>query len=378
MALPIHIEELLSGRVIPFDDRVHHRASLKDLSLGLIRDFLNEINSDLFEQSIQIPFADLCRQMSVVRGPNESLRPIHAGLLFFCEHPERFFDRSWIEVVLYKNAEGNQFTEKIFKGPLHIQLRNALSYINSLVIEERIQKFRGRAEADRFFNFPYNAVEEALANAVFHKDYSSGKPIEVQVWPDKIEILSFPGPLPPVTSATLATNRRIVARDYRNRRIGDFLKELHLTEGRGTGIPAMRRAMTRNGSPLPILETDELNTYFLTVLPVHPAFHLDVQGNGQFGSQVQEAGFGVFVPAVNPVVSQVIRICVSPSSTAEVLEKMGFDGHDGAYQRFVLPALDNGWIEWDVAEQQPHGSGKLRTTPSGHALLDLLAHASSM
>ena len=32
-------------------------------------------------------------------------------------------------------------------------------------------KVDGRAEADRLFNYPYNALEEALVNAVLHKNY---------------------------------------------------------------------------------------------------------------------------------------------------------------------------------------------------------------
>ena len=79
-------------------------------------------------------------------------------------------------------------------------------------------------EAHRYVNFPYDALEEALANAVYHKSYEEPKPIEVQIWPHQIEILSFPGPVPPVDAQILAENRRIVARDYRNRRVGDFLK----------------------------------------------------------------------------------------------------------------------------------------------------------
>lgn len=73
--------------------------------------------------------------------------------------------------------------------------------------------------------------------------------IEISVWKDRIEILSFPGPLPPITNDSLKKDR-IIARDYRNRRIGDFLKEMHLTEGRSTGIPKIRRAIKRNGSPI--------------------------------------------------------------------------------------------------------------------------------
>ena len=72
-----------------------------------------------------------------------------------------------------------------------------------------MRKVTGQAEADRFYNFPFEAVEEALANAVYHKSYELGAPIEVQVWPDKIEILSFPGPVPPVNAQILAENKRI-------------------------------------------------------------------------------------------------------------------------------------------------------------------------
>jgi len=88
--------------------------------------------------------------------------------------------------VIREDEAGKRFSEKYFKGPLHIQLRNALTYIRNNIIEEHVQKVSGRAEADRYFNYPYDAVEEALANAVYHKSYELGKPIEVQIWPDKM------------------------------------------------------------------------------------------------------------------------------------------------------------------------------------------------
>lgn len=47
-------------------------------------------------------------------------------------------------------------------------------------------------------------------------------------------------------------------------------KELDLTEGRGTGIPKILKAIKKNGSPLPRFETDDDRTYFLTVFPIHP------------------------------------------------------------------------------------------------------------
>ena len=67
-------------------------------------------------------------------------------------------------------------------------------------------------------------------------------------------------------------NYRAASRRYRNRRIGEFLKELRLTEGRNTGFQKIRRALQSNGSPEPLFETDEERTYFMTTIYAHLDF----------------------------------------------------------------------------------------------------------
>ncbi len=255
----------LTARV-PFDDRINGKAKLNDLDLGLIQAFLQEVKSDLYEESKKISFEDLCQRMLIAKGPEESVRPLNVGILFFCRQPENFLDRSWIELVIHHDKTGRNFTEKNFKGPLQSQLRAILEYFKTQVLREQVIKIDGQAEVERYINYPFQALEEVLSNAVYHKSYELSKPIEVQLWHDKIEILSFPGPVPPVDAQILKQNQRIVARDYRNRRIGDFLKELRLTEGRGTGFPVIYRALELNDSPKPVFETDEQSSYFLTTI----------------------------------------------------------------------------------------------------------------
>jgi ATP-dependent DNA helicase RecG len=53
-----------------------------------------------------------------------------------------------------------------------------------------------------------------------------------------------------------------------------LLKELRLTEMRGTGLPKIRRKMGENGSPEPIFDFDDARTYFRVTLPVHPRYRL--------------------------------------------------------------------------------------------------------
>ena len=116
---------------------------------------------------------------------------------------------------------------------------------------------------------------------MYHKSYEERNPIEVNVRRDKIEIPSFPGPIPPIDNKMLK-KKVVIARMYRNRRIGDFLKELDLTEGRSTGFPKIRRAMKLNGSPSPIFNTNKNRDYFLTILPIHPRAKKKAQVESQF------------------------------------------------------------------------------------------------
>lgn len=257
---------------IPFDDRMHHNATTEDLDLGLIRTYLRQVKSDLYELSVNMNFVQLSRQMNIVDGPEEAVRPKNAGLMFFNEHPDRFFPQTQIDVVHFPEGPGaDSFTEKIFKGPLNRMLAEALSYIKSTVIQEKIIKHSDRPEASRCFNYPFSAIEEALCNAIYHRSYEIREPVEVRILPDRITVTSFPGPDRSIRSEDIK-QFRFLARRYRNRRIGEFLKELDLTEGRGTGIPKILRKINANGSPLPHFLTDDDRTYFVVEFPIHPAF----------------------------------------------------------------------------------------------------------
>lgn len=158
------------------------------------------------------------------------------------------------------------------------------STIVDVVITEKVVKHPDRAEADRFFNYPYAAIEEALSNAVYHRAYDEREPIEVRIEADRIEIVSFPGPDRSVTIEGLKSYR-VSNRRYRNRRIGDFLKELHLTEGRNTGFKKILDALEANGSPKPEFETDDARTYFITRLFIHEKFLNEELKESQKGAE---------------------------------------------------------------------------------------------
>ena len=148
-------------------------------------------------------------------------------------------------------------------------LRESLDYIRRNYISETVIKHHDRAEATRVENFPYPAIEEAVVNAIYHRGYDVREPVEVRIYRDELVVLSYPGPDRSIRLAQLRPGKAI-SRRYRNRRIGEFLKELEFTEGRSTGIPKIMRAMHDNGSPPAEFEFDEDHSYFMVRLPVQP------------------------------------------------------------------------------------------------------------
>ena len=65
---------------------------------------------------------------------------------------------------------------------------------------------------------------------------------------------------------------KVRARNYRNRRIGEFFKEIELSEKQSTGIPKILRELKQNGSPLPQFETDVDRTYLITTIKMRDGF----------------------------------------------------------------------------------------------------------
>ena len=86
-----------------------------------------------------------------------------------------------------------------------------------------------------------------------------------------MEITSFPGLDRSITDEKIA-QYDIRARLHRNRRIGDFLKELHLIEGRNTGFPNALAALKQNGSDRFTIEMNPERDYVSVTIPVHRYF----------------------------------------------------------------------------------------------------------
>ncbi len=327
---------------IPFDDRVCHQVEIDKFHLTLITEFLSEIKSNLVIDK-DTSIKEISSSLQIARGPDEYFKPLNVGLLFFTTNPEKFFPGAQIEVVKFLDDVGDNLIEKIFVGPIHTQVRSALRYIKDSIIEEKVIKIKDQAEAIRVHNYPYEAIEEALVNAVYHKSYEHRDPVEVSIRKDCIEILSYPGPLPPIDNEILKQDR-VRARSYRNRRIGDFLKELNLTEGRGTGLPKIRKTLRDNNSPEPTFETDAGREYFLVRIPINIDFipkltQATEQATEQVTEQVTEQATEQAIEQLGRHGKEILEMCMKPLRKREILKNLNLAKAYLNYKNNIMPLV---------------------------------------
>ena len=333
------LQELLQMTArVPFDDRRALHAQIEDMRESRVREFLRDINSGLLdEESVK----ELYRKLRIAVPVNGYDVPKNIGLLLFGENPEQWFTGIRIEVVQYAaDASGNLIEEKVFRGGIHEQLKGALTFlenISSAHLEKQSASFRVKG----WVSYPVQALREALVNAVYHRSYeSTPEPVKVYLYPDRIEVISYPGPVQGIRQEHLSQLAPMPPVPARNRRVGEFLKELRLAEGRGTGLPKLYRAMRENGSKDPVFDFDVERTYFRVTLPAHPEYvaisalrdaaHLRAVGNEN--------------DALNRIEETWRRLPGSPSLAAELIRLYGSKGQTGhaeaIFEKFKLSTAD--------------------------------------
>lgn len=106
-----------------------------------------------------------------------------AAVLLFHPNPEKYVTGTYIKIGFFEADDELKFQDEV-RGNLLEQAEKALDLLKTKYTQAIISYQDGSREET--FTFPEEAVREALYNAIAHKDYSSGIPIQVSVYPNKM------------------------------------------------------------------------------------------------------------------------------------------------------------------------------------------------
>ena len=178
-----------------------------------------------------------------------------AGVLFFALNPQQFVSQSFVCCVRYQgNSMASIIDRKDLAGDLVFLVDESEAFVKRHT--RLAYKFDGFKRID-IEEYPYDAVKEAVINAVCHKDYFSQNNVFVNVFDDRIEVIS-PGSIP----NNLTLKEVYGTSNPRNYKIVELFKRIHFIEKLGSGLKRMDELMLLHGLKKPVYE---INTAFFKV-----------------------------------------------------------------------------------------------------------------
>ena len=106
-----------------------------------------------------------------------------ASILLFHPNPEKFVTGAFIKIGFFTTDDDLKFQDEIH-GNLFEQIEKAIDLLFTKYIKSEIS-YEGINRVEKY-EYPKEAVREALLNTIAHKDYSGGVPIQISVYDDKI------------------------------------------------------------------------------------------------------------------------------------------------------------------------------------------------
>lgn len=259
----------LSGRGQPtHDEDIVPNATLKDLDNRLLDEYLDKMrqarpNARYLEGSKE----DVLTRLHIVVQDGEILRPTLAGLLMFGIFPQEFMPQLMITFVQYygtteveKTPKGERFLDsRRFEGSIPEMIDEAERHIYASMRKSALIEGVRRRDIPEY---PPEALREALANAIAHRDYSPyvrGSYIQVRMFADRLEVQSPGGLFGNVTIENLDEEQ-----STRNARLMRLMEDLHVVENRGSGIRTILQA-TRDANLEPPGFADKRTSFWVTL-----------------------------------------------------------------------------------------------------------------
>jgi ATP-dependent DNA helicase RecG len=270
--------------------------------------------------------------------------PTNAALLL-TDSPARkqFFPYAKIECARFKGTDKRVFLDQsTIEVPVHAAVEPCMTFIKkNIALGSTIGEIYRK---DRW-EYPLEAIREALVNAVIHRDYAIlGSDIKVAIYDDMLEITS-PGPLPDALPLEeLGTGRS----EIRNRVLAPIFKDLKLIEAWGSGIRKIRQDLKDYpGIDLVLQEAG----YAFQVQFVKKDLTKAESGQSQ-GRVGAESGQSDTETEAESLQQKVTNVLVQDAlSKSEIANKIGLKSVTGYLNRTIRSMLDRGSIVYTIPEK---------------------------
>lgn len=225
-----------------FERAICKSITLKDISLEKIKHFLVEAKINLEK----VDPKDILLSLNLMEGNKIN----NAGVMFFAKDPRFHIFHCETILAAFKGTDRVHIYDRIdVQNDLLTQFNEAMLFLrkhlnirSEIINEKRYDKCE----------IPFEALREAVANALIHRDYSmTGTSLMVEVHEDRVTI-SNPGGIPEGMNIKELSLRSV----RRNELIADLFSRVDQAERMASGIRRIMKLIAEAGLKEPIIKSD--------------------------------------------------------------------------------------------------------------------------
>ncbi len=173
-----------------------------------------------------------------------------AAVLLFHKNPEQFVPGAYVKIGFFRSDHDLAYQDEVH-GNVFAQAQKTLDLLTTKYMKANIH-YEGVRRIDKLM-FPREALREVLHNALVHRDYSSGVPIQIRVYEDAIRFYNS-GCLPEGWTVKRLMKKH-ESSPHNPLIAGAFFRTGDI-EAWGRGIDTIRTACREHGTEFPIFESE--------------------------------------------------------------------------------------------------------------------------
>lgn len=330
------------------------RAKLSDISLGKVRNFIRLANQ---KGRRPVPAGTSPIQLLEKLELIQEGRPTRASILLFGKNPQQFYGQALVKIGRFR-SETLIVDDRRIGGTLFDQVEETMNYFRDR-LETRFV-MTGRPARDVVWEYPLEALREAVTNAVCHRDYLSVRDTEVRVYDDRLLVWND-GDLPKKLSVeNLKKEHSSVPR---NKKVAEIFFYAGLIEQWGSGIRKILDECSAAKLPAPLFEEVQGFRVTFTKGP-DQAPHKHRTGTAQVPHKLSPSNY-------TKEQLKLLRTCMKPKKIDEIMSVMNLRHRVNFMRSHIHPLLKEGLITMTIPDSPSSPKQKYVATEKGQALMEI-------
>lgn len=180
---------ILKKSGVTWDDLVEDEAGLEDINPKTLEKFSSYATDRLPSVKDEKNVKSILTKLDLLKGSQIK----KAAVLLFGIRPQKFYLQSQVKIGKFL-TDTEIITSDIVEGNLFEQVENTLEVLRSKYLVSHIT-YEGIHRRE-ILEYPYEALREAIINALTHRNYAGTSAVQIRVFQDKLSIMNE-GKLPP-------------------------------------------------------------------------------------------------------------------------------------------------------------------------------------